>query len=86
MYNNKSIGVVVPAKNEETQIEAVLKTMPVYVDTIIVVDDASTDRTVDIVKQISDHDTRITPGGAPEEPGCRRCHIRWIQSCLGKEL
>jgi len=60
MYNNKTIGVVVPAKNEETQIEAVLKSMPVYVDIIIVVDDASTDRTVDIVKQISDHDTRIT--------------------------
>jgi len=59
MYNNKTIGVVVPAKNEETQIEAVLKTMPAYVDTIIVVDDASTDRTVKIVKQLCAHDTRI---------------------------
>lgn len=59
MYNNKSIGVVVPAKNEETQIEAVLKTMPVYVDMIIVVDDASTDRTVNVVKKVALQDERI---------------------------
>jgi glycosyltransferase involved in cell wall biosynthesis len=60
MYNNKSICVVVPARNEETQIETVLKTMPVYVDAIVVVDDASTDNTVGIVKRISAHDDRIT--------------------------
>ena len=37
---------VVPAHNEETQIDGVLDTMPDIVDRIVVVDDASTDGTV----------------------------------------
>ena len=49
MYKNKSICVVVPAHNEESQIENVIQTMPDYVDEVIVIDDASTD---DTVKQV----------------------------------
>lgn len=52
MLNNKTIAVVVPAYNEESQISTVLKSMPAYVDRIIVVDDKSSDRTVRAVKQI----------------------------------
>ena len=50
MYKNKTICAVVPAHNEETQISKVIRTMPDYVDAIVVVDDASTDQTVDVVK------------------------------------
>jgi glycosyltransferase involved in cell wall biosynthesis len=46
MYQNTSIAVVVPAHNEETQIGKVIETMPDYVDQIIVVDDQSSDDTV----------------------------------------
>lgn len=49
MYKNKSIAVVVPAYNEEKMISQVLNTMPEFVDTVIVVDDASTDRTSEVV-------------------------------------
>lgn len=49
MLQNKTIAVVVPAYNEETQIEAVIKTMPDFVDRIVIVDDASKDKTKDIV-------------------------------------
>lgn len=51
MLNGKTIAVVVPAYNEERQILAVLKTMPDFVDRIIVVNDCSTDRTAEIVKE-----------------------------------
>jgi glycosyltransferase involved in cell wall biosynthesis len=51
MYRNKSICVVVPAYNEETQIKKVIDTMPEFVDRIVIVDDASRDKTVEIVKQ-----------------------------------
>ena len=51
MYNNKKIGVVVPAHNEVSQIQQVIRTMPDYVDAIIVVDDASSDETVDVVEK-----------------------------------
>ncbi len=51
MYKNKTIAVVVPVFNEETQIGSVIETMPDYVDKIIIVDDVSKDNTVGIVEQ-----------------------------------
>jgi len=50
MYQEKKICVVVPAHNEETQILKVIQTMPEYVDAIVVIDDASPDNTVDVVR------------------------------------
>lgn len=49
MFKEHSIAIVVPAKNEETQIERVLATLPDYVDKVYVVDDGSSDNTSDIV-------------------------------------
>lgn len=49
MYKTKKIGVVVPAHNEERFIGAVIDTMPEYVDKIYVSNDASTDKTAEIV-------------------------------------
>jgi glycosyltransferase involved in cell wall biosynthesis len=46
-----SVGVVVPAYNEERQIDKVLETMPKYVDHIIVVDDGSTDATSERLRE-----------------------------------
>jgi len=51
MYKNKSICVVVPAYNEETQIANVIETMPDYVDKIVIVDDVSNDETVKVIEQ-----------------------------------
>jgi glycosyltransferase involved in cell wall biosynthesis len=45
------ICVVVPAYNEGSQIAGVIETMPDYVDAVVVVDDASTDDTVRVVKE-----------------------------------
>lgn len=50
MLNNKSVAVVVPAYNEETQIGMVIEEMPDFVDKIIIVNDCSSDRTQEIVK------------------------------------
>jgi glycosyltransferase involved in cell wall biosynthesis len=51
MYENKKIGVVVPAHNEERFVAIVIDTMPGFVDKIYVVDDASTDRTSEIASK-----------------------------------
>jgi glycosyltransferase involved in cell wall biosynthesis len=45
VFKGKRIGVVIPAYNEERQIQQVINTMPEIVDSIIVVDDASKDAT-----------------------------------------
>jgi glycosyltransferase involved in cell wall biosynthesis len=50
MFQEKRIGVVVPAYNEEKLIGRVLETMPDYVDRIYVVDDGSFDGTSDRVR------------------------------------
>lgn len=51
MLKDKTVAVVVPCYNEENQIEEVLKTIPDFVDRIVVVDDVSDDSTVDLVKK-----------------------------------
>jgi glycosyltransferase involved in cell wall biosynthesis len=53
MYKEHTVCVVVPAYNEEKLICRVLETMPAYVDKIVVVDDRSTDRTAEIVRNAS---------------------------------
>lgn len=50
MIKEKTVAVVIPAYNEASQIGGVLEGMPDFVDRIIVVDDASTDNTREIVE------------------------------------
>src|SRR5262245_37900736 len=47
MLDDKRIAVVVPAHDEETLIGATLASIPAFVDTIYVVDDASSDATAE---------------------------------------
>ena len=51
MLNNKTIAVVIPALNEEKQLGEVIDSIPGFTDHIIVVDDGSTDRTVEVAEQ-----------------------------------
>ena len=48
VYKGNSITVIIPCLNEEQGVEKVLRAMPEFVDEIIVVDNASTDRTSDV--------------------------------------
>lgn len=59
MYSGKKIYVVVPAHNEARQLPLVISKMPEFVDRIVVVDDASTDETVQTVQEISELNTRV---------------------------
>jgi glycosyltransferase involved in cell wall biosynthesis len=59
MYKGKSVAVVVPAHNEEKLISKTLKDIPEDVDRIIVVDDASRDRTGAVVEGIANEDKRV---------------------------
>jgi len=59
MYRDKTIAVIVPAFNEEKLIGKVLKTISAFVDHIVVVDDASRDRTGEVVEDHQEKDPRI---------------------------
>lgn len=55
MINNKTVAVIVPCYNEESQIRQVIETMPDFVDRIVIINDASTDQTASIVKSFIDN-------------------------------
>lgn len=57
MINNKTVAVIVPCYNEESQISMVIETMPDFVDRIVVINDRSTDKTAAIVQHYIDSDS-----------------------------
>lgn len=59
MYKGRSICVVVPCHNEETQIANVIKTMPEYVDKIVAVDDQSSDNTLHVIKECQKTNSKV---------------------------
>ena len=70
MHGGCSVAVVVPAYNEERQIGKVLETMPKYVDHIIVVDDGSTDGTLERCREWQDRmGRRLTVIKQPKNQG-----------------
>jgi len=59
MYLEKTIAVVVPAYNEEKLIGQTLTSIPDFVDSIIVVDDASSDNTAQIVRMMAEENKSV---------------------------
>ena len=59
MLKNKKIAVVVPCYNEQSQISNVIRTMPDYIDDIVIIDDNSRDDTVKIVEKFKQENNRI---------------------------
>lgn len=71
MYKDLTVGVVVPAYNEERLIARTIATMPPLVDRIFVIDDCSTDATSTVAMTVVDprveiirHEVNTGVGGA----------------------
>ncbi len=59
IYRENNICVVIPAYNSEKTIEITLVSIPDYIFRIYVIDDDSTDRTPEYVRNLAEKDTRI---------------------------
>ena len=59
MYKNKTIAAIIPCYNEEKQILKVLSSMPDIIDHLIVINDASTDKTLEIIKKETKHNDKV---------------------------
>ena len=70
MYKDKTIAVVIPAHNEASQIGKVIETMPEFVDHIIIVDDVSTDNTVETIEQYQQKYQKIVLIRHEHNQGC----------------
>jgi glycosyltransferase involved in cell wall biosynthesis len=69
MYKENTIGVVVPAYNEEGFVGEVVDTIPEFVDVAYVIDDGSTDGTWD---EIREHATAVNEQHDPDADGFDR--------------
>lgn len=54
MYRGHRVAVVMPLHNEQAQIESAIKRVPAFVDSIVAVDDASTDSSLEALRRIKD--------------------------------
>ncbi len=59
MYKNKTIAAIIPCYNEEKQILKVLSSMPDIIDHLIVINDASTDKTLEIIKKETKNNDKV---------------------------
>ncbi len=58
MFRGKRISVVIPCHNEEEGVRATIEQMPAIVDEVVVVDNASTDRTAEVARALG---ARVIP-------------------------
>lgn len=59
MYKDHSVGVVIPAYNEESLIGKTLESVPDYIDSVYVINDCSTDKTKEVIENFIQIDNRI---------------------------
>jgi len=67
MLNHKTVAVVIPAYNEEKQITSVIKSMPKFVDKIIIVNDCSTDNTAKVIQKLIDNNKSTVKTKKPKK-------------------
>lgn len=67
MYKGHTIGVVIPAYNEEGFVGTVIETMPTFVDRIYVIDDCSTDDTWEEILQYASADAARESRSFPDD-------------------
>jgi glycosyltransferase involved in cell wall biosynthesis len=82
MYRQHRIALVLTAYNEERLIGPTLETVPELVDHVYVVDDASRDRTCQIVEEYAGRDSRIELLLHPSNKGVGQVIITGYQRAL----
>ncbi len=84
MWREARIGVVIPAYNEERLLRRTLQGVPDYVDTVCVVDDASSDATADVARKHAD--PRIEVIRHPQNRGVGAAIVTGYQALLAKNV
>jgi glycosyltransferase involved in cell wall biosynthesis len=81
MYRDTRIQVVIPAYNVSAHIGAVLKDLPDFVDAVMVVDDGSTDGTLEAIG--GSGDARVTVLRHPRNEGVGAAMVAGFRHALG---
>src|SRR5262245_828872 len=59
MYRDLTVAISIPAYNEERLVGTTVATIPDFVDHIIVTNDGSTDRTLDVLRELAEEHKRL---------------------------
>lgn len=84
LFRTYKIGVVVPAYNEERLIQETIDGIPAYVDKIYVINDASTDRTAEIINNMTD--PRVIPIHHEVNKGVGAAIVNGYKRALADEM
>ena len=83
-YKSRSIGVCVPAYNEASLVRATYEGIPKWIDYIALVDDASTDETYEVMREIAKRDHRVSATQLPTNSGVGGAILSGHQVLLSK--
>lgn len=59
MYKDKIIAAIVPCYNEQSQIGIVIKSMPDFIDKVVIIDDHSTDNTITTIESYLSNNPKL---------------------------
>jgi glycosyltransferase involved in cell wall biosynthesis len=85
VYKNHRIAVVIPAFNEELLLPETLDGLPAWMDLVFVIDDASRDRTGQLLAERARIDPRVRPITHQKNKGLGQSLIDGYLSSLGSE-
>lgn len=84
MHNNQIVAVAVPCFNEELMIKQTIDDIPQFVDIVLVVNDASTDDTANVVLKIAQTDSRVRLLSLEQNQGVGGALISGYQHLMDK--
>lgn len=85
-FQAEKVSIIIPAFNAESRIEVVLNSLLNQTwrnIEIIVVDDCSDDRTLDIVRAVAERDSRVVPVAQEQNGGAYRARNRGLMVATG---
>lgn len=86
MYRDRKVAIVVPAYNEEKLITKTVETMPDFVDLILVVNDGSSDRTLEVLNGLKDDHKNLEVLTNDPNRGLGYSLVRGYKEALARDI
>jgi glycosyltransferase involved in cell wall biosynthesis len=86
MYRNMRVAVAIPAFNEERLIAKTINSMPDFVDCIVVTNDGSTDRTLEVLHGLADECKALVVLDNERNRGVGYTVVRGLKEAVSREM
>ncbi len=86
MYRDRRVAIVVPAYNEQLLISKTVSELPDFVDLIIAVNDGSTDRTAEVLKDLQEAHKRLEVLDNGKNRGLGYSLVRGYKEALTRDV